>query len=245
MRERRRLGSKRRWGYAVWVVAALVVAVPEITAAFSHGALGFITISETIGHLERYHSWVELGVVAAIVLVVFSLARVSVSRAGMPAEEGGPARTTGGRLTFRPTEAGMRSPRQFDDERAPVVFAVVAAAALAAVAAGGWAASRWWDDPRRFHVSFVVYLPLALLWLVIPNLVAAVAGADVPFPTMFRTIQNLEGWLRLPERPWSEETGARLAWLVAYVIFAGLAILLIHLTLYPFPDVTHVLNPAG
>ena len=66
---------------------------------------------------------------------------------------------------------------------------------------------------------------------------------DVPFPTLFRTIGNLEDWLSSRRLPWL--LGPKLAWLVAYVIFAGLAILLLHLTLYPYPEITHILNPNG
>jgi hypothetical protein len=243
MEVKRRYGAKRRWGYLVWVGAALMIAVPEFTAAISHGALGFITISETIGHLERRHSWVELGVIAAIVLIVYSLIRLSPQQAGAPAAAGGATRTTGGRLTFHPTAGSTRPPQDFDDDLAPVIFAVAAVAALAAVAVGGWAASMWWDDPHRYHVSYVIYIPLALLWLVIPNLVAVFAGADVPFPTMVRTVQNLEGWLENRSWPWA--LGPKAAWVVTYVIFWGLVVLLIHLLLYPFPDITHILNPNG
>jgi hypothetical protein len=62
----------------------------------------------------------------------------------------------------------------------------------------------------------------------------------VPFPTAFQTVANLEEWLRRKGR-----FGPFLAWLVTYVIAAGLVILLLHLTLYPYPDITHILNPKG
>lgn len=235
--------TKRWWGYFIWIGAALMVAVPEITAAVSHGALGFITISETIGHLERYHDWVELGVIASIVLVVFSLLRIHPRQAGVQAAAQGATRTAGGRLTFHPTTAGAKPPSTFDGETAPWIFAGCAFAAMALVGFGGWAATEWWDDPRRFHASFVIYVPLAVLWFVVPSAIAAFWGADVPFPTMFRTVHDLED--RLARQNWGWALGPKLAWLVTYMIFAGLAILLIHLTLYPFPSITHVIDPGG
>ena len=240
----RAVGTKGAWGYAVWIVAALVVVVPELTAAIgSRDTLGFITISETIGHLERYHPWVELGVIAVIVLVVYSLVRLPAKKSGTEAEPetgGGAMRTTGGRFTYSPAPGSVKPPADFDDEPAPLIFALIAIVVLAAVAGAGIVVSQWWDDPRRFHVSFVIYLSIAVLWFVVPNLVAVFAGKDVPFPTMFRTVRNLEDWLA--GRGWPRKLGPRLAWLFTFVVFWGLVTLMIHLLLYPFPDITHILN---
>ncbi|MGD0273235.1 MAG: hypothetical protein ABSB96_05875 [Gaiellaceae bacterium] len=84
---------------------------------------------------------------------------------------------------------------------------------------------------------------LGLLWLVMPSILAFVLAKDMPFPTLFRTIKNLEDWLKT--RTWRWSLGPILAWLVSYVILAGLVILLLHLTLYPYPNITKVLNPTG
>jgi hypothetical protein len=132
-----------------------------------------------------------------------------------------------------------------DSEPAPAIFGGAAALVLAGIGAGTWAAAQWWEDERRFHASFVLYVSLFTFWIVIPSIVAFF-GKDVPFPTLFRSVLNLEDWLR--SRPWrirQRPIGPILAWLVTYVILAGLAILLLHLTLYPFPDNTHILNPDG
>ena len=241
----RTLGSKRAWGYFVWVAAALMLAVPEVTAMFSKGALGFVTASETIGHLERYHNWIELGVIGALVLIVFSLYKVSVDRAGEGDPPAGEAtRTPGGRLTFHPKESGVgKAPRDFADEHADLIFALCAVGSAALVAFGGWAATRWWDDPRRFHASFVIYVSVAVLWYVVPSLVAFSSGNDVPYPTMVRTVKDLSGWLRGRSWPWS--LGPKPAWLSVFVILWGLAILFVHLTLYPYPDITHIVDPGG
>jgi hypothetical protein len=39
--------------------------------------------------------------------------------------------------------------------------------------------------------------------------------------------------------------GPKLGWFVTFVIIWGLAILFVHLTLYPFPDITHIVDPSG
>ena len=54
-----------------------------------------------------------------------------------------------------------------------------------------------------------------------PSLLASVRAWDVPFPTLFRTIANLER---------------------ARGTVAGLVILLVHLAFYPWPDISHVLQ---
>jgi hypothetical protein len=243
--------SKQRWGYLLWGIAALVIGVPEITAAADHGALPFTTISGMTGHLERHHSWVELIVVALIVLAVFSIVRVSPrSRSGAAdgfsvgnsqADQSSQAlRTAGGRLTFR-AKAATETTDEFDDSGASMLFALAAFASLAAIAVGTWAATRWWDDPRHYHPAYVLYGSLGLLWIVIPTLLALVRGSDMPFPTLFRTLGNLEESIA----SWRPGIGPALALGVSYVIYAGLAILLLHLTLYPYPDITKIINPHG
>lgn len=246
--------AKRRWGYLLWLIAAAVIGVPEITAAADGGALPFTTISGMTGHLEGYHSWVELVVIALIVLAVFSIVRVSPRResgappgtsvGNPPAAENSPEalRTAGGRLTFH-ADAVTQTSDEFDDDDAPVLFALAASVSLAGIAAATWAATRWWDDPHHYHPAYVLYGLLGLLWIVVPSALALVRGLDMPFPTLFRTIGNLEDWLQ--SRRWRGNLGPLLGLAVTYVIYAGLAILLLHLTLYPYPDITHILNPNG
>ena len=230
--------TRRRLGYLVWGIAGGVIAVPELIAASGGGFLPFTTISAATGHLERYHNWVELLVVAAIVFFVFSLVRVSPNAAWAAK----PGRTPGGRLTMQ-GHAPPKAREDFDEEEAERSFVIAAVLALALVAVATWAAVEWWDDKRHFHPSYVLYGLLFLLWLVIPSLVAFFGGPDVQFPTLFRTVRNLEEWLAKSSLPYN--LGPMLAWFVAYVILAGLAILLLHLTLYPYPDITHIIDPKG
>jgi hypothetical protein len=44
---------------------------------------------------------------------------------------------------------------------------------------------------------------------------------------------------------WNDSLGPSFAWLVSYLILAALVILLLRLTLYPFPNITKILNPGG
>jgi hypothetical protein len=249
--------ARRRWGYLLWGIAGAVIGVPEITAAADNGALPFTTISGMTGHLERQHSWVELVVVALIVLAVFSIVRVSPRRQSAPApgtSVGNPPldraavgarRTAGGRLTFS-AEPASQPPDNFDDAPAQALFGLAVAASLAVIALATWAATRWWADPPgspHYHSAYVLYGLLGLLWVAIPSTLAVIREIDMPFPTLFRTIENLEQWLA--SRTWPHRLGAMASLLVTYVIWAGLAILLLHLTLYPFPDITRILNPNG
>ena len=227
--------SKRRFGYVVWGVAGLVIAVPEITAAISHGALPFTTISEMSGHIEFIWSPAELLVVAVIVFALFSLIKLP-GPAAPPAGAGLPGRTAAGRLT-RPGTSPPAPPAAYYSTPVPWQFLVAAIGAAAVVIVATVLAIELWDDHGHFHPSYVLYGLVALFWIVIPSLVAFLWGKDAPFPTLFRTLANLEDGLRAWQ-PWA-------AWLVSYVIVAGLVILLLHITLYPFPDITHVINPHG
>jgi hypothetical protein len=233
------VGRKRRWGYFVWVVAGIVIGVPEITAAVAGDVLPFITISETVGHLERRWPAVELAVVAAIVFLVFSTTRTPPK--SQSAGPGEPVRTPGGRLTVQ--APAPKPPPEFDEEDAPRWFAVAAVGACALVAGLTALTATLWDDPHHYRPSYVLYGSLGLLWLVVPSIYAFAAGKDPPFPTVFRTVTNLEEWLR--SRPWRWNLGPFAGWLVAYLVLAGLVILLLHLALYPYPDITHILNPKG
>ena len=67
----------------------------------------------------------------------------------------------------------------------------------------------------------VLYGSIGFFGVVVPSVVAMIFRKDVPFPTLFWTIQKLEERVRP----------------VAIVFAAGITVLLVHLALYPWPSV--------
>jgi len=85
----------------------------------------------------------------------------------------------------------------------PVAIGVVAGGSILAAVAGG----------GIFVLGYVIYGLIAIFLVLIPNALAFWLAADVPFPTLYRTVANLE-------RRWRP---------AAMVIVAGLIVLAFHL----------------
>jgi len=64
-------GARRKWGYIVWGVTGLAIAVPEIWAAKWPDNARFPTISGTVGYIEYWHDWVALLVIGVLVWAAF------------------------------------------------------------------------------------------------------------------------------------------------------------------------------
>jgi hypothetical protein len=237
-----RLRRKGTWGYFVWIGAAFVIVVPELLAVFGVG-FGFTTISTMTGHLERHHPWVELIVVGVIVFVVFSLLKLS-PRNDTKRNPDEPQRMASGRLTVNPEPPKKaKTADAYNEEDAPAWFMIAAILFTLVVVAATWAVDYWFDDVDNIRTAYVLYGLLAVGWLVIPTLIVFFTKADAPFPTLFRTVESFQEWLqglRLPMK-----LGPSLAWAVGYIVVTGLVILLLHLTLYPYPNITKILNPTG
>lgn len=208
------VGERERWGYGVWLLMGLVIAVPEIWAGV--GTPPWPTISATVGHLEARWNWVAIIVVALIVVVAIRAASYRQPQTGqVVASAGGQGqrRTATGRLAMRPDQVSETS-----ELLAIVYFAI---AILAVVVAGLLTASRTGD---KWVLAYVIYGLIALFFVVIPNVAVFVFKRDLPYSTLFCTIDDLR-------RRWPR---------AAVVILAGLVVLLIHLAFYPWP---HVVQP--
>ena len=94
------------------------------------------------------------------------------------------------------------------------VFAVVLVAA-------GYLAPRAVDSSNKQLIGESLYGAIGLVLFVIPSWFSYRLGRMVPFPPLFETFQDIED---------------RAKWL-AVVFAAGVVVLLIHLTFYPWTDV--------
>ena len=207
------------WGYVVWGLGTLVVVIPELTAAFGNH-VPWPTISATVGHLETRWNWVALIVVGVIVWVGFHVTRFPVSDESRVVEQiGGQnlGRTKQGRLTLAPE----RGPVRGGELSIAWLIAGMALVSLVSLATG-------LSQPgNRFLLAYVLYGSIALIFVAIPSILAIWFAKEVPFPTFFRTLTYLQERVHF----------------VAALIVIGLVILLIHLALYPWPDIFDKLNP--
>lgn len=191
-------------GYVVWGLTGAVIAVPEIWAAADSDHVPWPTISGTVGYLEYWHTWVAVIVIGVLVWAVFHAVKYSGGVAGGK-------RTPGGRLT--------RGAAKTDPMRTALAIVYYVLALGCAIAGPLIVRSVRPDD--KYLLGEVLYGTIGFFGMVVPSVVAMVYRQDVPFPTLFWTIQRLEDRVRP----------------VAIVFAAGITVLLIHLALYPWPSV--------
>lgn len=201
----RNFARREWWGYGVWGFVGIVIGVGEVWAAV--GNPWWPTISATTGHLEQLWSPVKIIVVALIAAGVVGVLRYPPSRNAFPASAGRAARwrTDNGRLTRRQVD----QVDQLSGYYFLLAVIVVAAAAAVTVALGG----------SKFTVGYVLYGLMAVALLIVPNSLAFWLAKEVPFPTLFRTLSELD-------RRWHS---------AVMVVVAGLAVLVVHLVAYPWP----------
>jgi hypothetical protein len=226
-------------GYLVWGAMGVIIAVPEIWAAAASG-LPWQTISSSVGTgLTRDHTYVSLVVVIVLVIVGYYSFRYPLTRREPTADAEARTGTKVRERPYRRMERGGRltlsTKRQPDADTGLVgTLGIVYFFATSAVIAGATILTDQISSgsPERYHASYVLYGLIALFWILVPSVVALTMGHEAPWPTLFVTIKNLETRL-----------GPLFGSLAAAMVVAGLAILLLHLVLYPFPDITHILNP--
>jgi len=202
------VGARERWGYGVWLFVGLVFGVPESWAGITNPP--WPALSDTVGHLEELWHPVRVIAVALIVFIAFHAVRYPPGHTGeIPAREGKPkrARTPCGRVARSGTGAAS----------AVSVFAYFPLA-VGVVAGGSVIAAIAGSD--MFVLGYVIYGLIAIFLVIIPNALAFWFAKEVPFPTLYRTVANLE-------RRWRP---------AATVIVAGLVVLMFHLVFFPWPD---------
>jgi hypothetical protein len=207
---------RRAWGYVFWGLMGVVIAVPELSAAFWSDYVPWPTISGTIGYLEYWHPWVALIVVGVIVwwaLHVVEFGPEKTPVLGVDVDENPQKRylnTPGGWNTRaeqlgRPVNGLWYLPIAVIGVLAPSLFVALA-----------------YRPDDEYLLGEVLYSAIFIFWILIP-LILAYRGNEVPFPTLFETFRD---FARLD--PFK---------IVAAVIAGGIVVLLIHLVLYPWPSI--------
>ncbi|MEC3913445.1 hypothetical protein [Nocardia sp. CDC160] len=198
------------WGYCMWGLAGLAIAVSELASVFRLAS--WPTISNTIGHLETQHDWVRLIVVAVIVLLAYyAVPQLTTPPAPVVQSVAGRTLTANGRVTKGDSPVTLLGAGYLVAAIGTYIFGVLFAAADRGM------------HPNSYLGAYVLYGLIALMWVIVPSILAMFFSRDVPFPTLFRTIGYLE----------------RRAHPVAAILLAGLVVLLIHLAFYPWPVVAN------
>jgi hypothetical protein len=205
------LTKVQRRGFIFWLPVGLVFGAVELAGALSGAFRNFIpwpTFSTTIGHIEDAASWVGVIVVGVIAMVAYRAATND-------SEE---ARTPHGRV-IPPTVSNaniktidLKVPIQAFSYDWPFVFTATALVTLAV--------NRLWSD-EKLVLGYSIYGSLLVFGVVIPSLLVRFA-LDARFPSVWIPVAVLRK--RFPATP--------------YLLVGGLAILIIHLALYPWPDIT-------
>jgi hypothetical protein len=233
---------REAWGYVFWTPLILLLFLPAelIPAA---GVTNWPTFSTTIGHLEYLFGPVALLVVLLMVFTgVNALARKRrhrVSRARQARGENGlySDDLDGGRVISktasadRPLARPLRAVRLLErsddpDQETWIRMRVYIPGSAIVIAVLAYLtfhfAGYWWG-------AYVMWGLIAFFVLVLPSIFAWRFAAYVPFPTLFRTVGNLQGRVQM--------VGTAV---VAFVVILG-----IHLALYPWPNISHVLKTAS
>jgi hypothetical protein len=213
---RARVRERRAWGYFFWGVMGLVIAVPELSAAFWSEYVPWPTISGTVGYLEYWHPWVALvvvGVIAWWALHVIEFGPEKTAVLGVDVDQNPEHRyvNTPGGWSTRAEQLGP-----------PVNGLLYMLIATVAVVVPSLFVALVARPDDEYLLGEVLYALIFVFWILVP-LAMAYAGREVPFPTLFETFRD---FARLDPIK-----------LFAAVIAGGIVVLLIHLVLYPWPSI--------
>lgn len=216
-RLRTQVRSRRAWGYIFWGFMGVVIAVPELTAAFLDEYVPWPTISGTVGYLEYWHPWVALiviGVIAWWALHVVEFGRekrpvLGVDMSKNPEKQY--VNTPGGWSTR--AEEPISLGTQFG-----VIYILIA---LLSVVVPSFSVALVIRPDDEYLLGEGLYSAILIFWILIP-LFLAYTGREVPWPTLFETFRDF-----VHLEPFK---------VIATLIAGGILVLLIHLVLYPWPS---------
>jgi hypothetical protein len=221
------LNQETHNGYLFWGLTTAAILVTEVLGANfiswatkqlhdlwhvipqGHLTIPWPTISWTTGHLENDWSGTAAIVVALIAVGVF----YALSKQ--------PSDTSQGRHLRDP--GTTRTPWRFYGWWVSV-FPPIAAGFIGyyTLNVGEQGLDADESAHRKFLLGCVIYGTFATLGVILPSVLIFVFRREVQFPALMFTIRRLRLWA-----PWS-----------AALIVGGMAILFVHLALYPWPDIT-------
>jgi hypothetical protein len=220
---------REAWGYAFWFPAIVLLFLPaELIPAFWHAA-NWPTFSTTIGHLEYLWGPTALFVVA---LMAFTAVNAVQRKRRERAPRHGAYRddVDGGRIVWQAAAAPrlLRAARLVPAVRRPDddswvdmrIYVPGSLATIAAFAAVAFVFGGYWPG------AYVLWALVAFFLLVFPSILAWRFAKHVLFPTLFRTVANLESHVQM----------------IGTAVLAFVAALAIHLSLYPWPNIAHVIQ---
>jgi hypothetical protein len=196
-----------------------VILLVELAGALNHWLnkhihvdVPWTTISGMVGHLEDL--WPTTAVI--VVAILAPSAFYALAPAGAPNELGGLSRGVSGRWHAKGSKHPEARPLKWKWGYPPwLVFAICVVVGALAI----WLLN---DD---FHRAYAIYGALFVFGIVVPSILA-LTRYKVGYPSLFVTIRGLR------------ERKDLKAVLATVVLSAGLAILVIHLAFYPWPDIT-------
>jgi len=195
-------------GYLFWGVVIGAILLVELAGALAHWLDKHVGITIPWTTISGMIGHLEELWPATAVVVVAVIAPVAVYALGP---------STPGRHS--PLRRWLRPPGSVEITRW-----YGAGLALALSALTGFVGVALFDDD--FHRAYVIYLALFVFGIVVPSLLPSVLHRKAGFTSLFVTLQHLR------------RRRDALAMVATVAISGGLAILIVHLAFYPWPDIT-------